>query len=180
MSTGKMKNAAKDSLVSSVEQAVAAGKETVEQVVKASTDAATAGYEQAMALSKEHAERASAAAIKGYDEVTQMSKQTVDAFIQAGNIWAKGVENVAKELASYAQERFEVNVATTKKLFGCTTVQEAMDVQTGFLKTSLDTFVAESSKLSELTFRVANEAFEPINARVNVAIERLTKTASAA
>jgi phasin family protein len=180
MSTAKAKGVSRESLAASVEQAMSVGKETVEQVVKASTEAATAGYEQAIALTKEQAEKVSATTMKNYDEMAQLSKQTIDALFQAGNVLAKGAESVAKELAGFAQGRVESNIATTKKLFGCTTVQEAMDIQTGFLKSSFDTWLAEGSKLSELTFKVANEAFDPINARVNEAIERLTKSARVA
>ena len=51
-----------------VEDAVAAGTETVEAAVKASQDVAQKGYDQAVELMKEHAEKAQKALYGGYDE----------------------------------------------------------------------------------------------------------------
>ena len=64
-------------------------------------------------------------------------------------------------------------------LLAARTLREAVDVQTDWAKTSFDKVVAESTKLSEISVKVANEAAEPINARFNAAIEKLLKPMAA-
>ena len=69
-----------------VEAAVAAGKETVETVVKASTEAATKGVEKAVAVSQEQvaaAVKAGSDAFKNYEDVIAFGKENVDALLLA-------------------------------------------------------------------------------------------------
>jgi hypothetical protein len=54
-----------------------------------------------------------------------------------------------------------------------------VDVQSDYARTSFDSLVNEGSKLSELGVKVANEALEPIQSRINVAVEKILKPAAA-
>jgi phasin family protein len=73
----------------------------------------------------------------------------------------------------------ETSAQAAKALMGAKTLREAVDLQTDLAKSNFDKFIAESTKLSEMSVKVANEAFEPINARVNVAVEKLLKPIAA-
>jgi len=73
------------------------------------------------------------------------------------------------------------NVAqTAKALLAAKTLREAADLQNDWAKASFDKLVAEGTKVSELSVKVANEAFQPLNARMNVAVEKLFKPVTAA
>ena len=161
------------------EAAVAANQETFETVVKAGTQAATKGYEQAIAIAQEQVEKASESLFKRYDEVASFGKENVDAYVLSGTLIAKGVESMGKELMSMAQSAVETNVATTKALFGAKTVREVIDLQTEFSRSAFDNFVAESAKLTEMSMNLANDAIEPIQARMNVTVEKLLKPVAA-
>ena len=73
----------------------------------------------------------------------------------------------------------EASAQAAKALLAARTLREAVDVQTDFAKSSFDKLVAESTKLSEISVKVANEAAEPISARVNAAIEKILKPVAA-
>ena len=88
--TSKTQSSAKAS--KPIEDAVAAGKETIEQAMKASTE----GYEQAIAKGKEHVAKASNAMFRSYDDIATLNEQNVEAAMKTGNIWAKGYENLGK------------------------------------------------------------------------------------
>jgi phasin family protein len=158
-----------------VEQAVAAGKETVEQVVKASTES----YEQAFNMTKEQVEKASKSLIKGYDELTEITQKNVEAFVKAGNLWAKGAENIGKAYFNLAQVSAEAGVEVAQAMFAAKTLKDVVDVQTGYAKASMDTFVTEGKKINDMTLKVANEAFEPIQSQVNQTIEKVLKQTAA-
>jgi hypothetical protein len=143
-----------------VEQAVAASKETVEKVVKASTES----YEQAYNMTKEQMEKASKSLIQGYDEMTEMTQKNVEAFVKAGNIWAKGFENIGKAYFNLAQVSAEAGVEVA---------------QAGYTKASIDTVVSESKKINDMTVKVANEAFEPIQHQVNETVGKVLKQTAA-
>ena len=163
----------------SVEAAVAASQETIDTVMKAGTQAATKGYEQAIAIAQEQVEKASENLFKRYDEVASLGKDNVDAYVLSTTVFAKGVESMGKELMSMAQSAVETNVATTKALFGAKTVREVIDLQTEFSRSAFDNFVAESAKLTEMSMNLANDAIEPIQARMNVTVEKLLKPVAA-
>ena len=101
-------------------------------------------------------------------------------FVVASTTYAKGVESVSKSWAAFAQETFEASANVAKAMLGAKTLKEAVDLQTDFAKTTFDKFVAEGTKVSEASIKVTNEALEPINARVNVAVEKMLKPALAA
>ena len=57
--------------------------------------------------------------------------------------------------------------------------REIVDLQSEYAKTSFDNIVSEGTKISEMTVKVANEALEPINARMNAAVEKMSKPVAA-
>ena len=96
--SSKEENAAK-AAKKPIEDAVAAGKQTIEQAVKASTE----GYEQAVAMSKEQIESASKAMFRGYDDLATVNKEGVEAVMKASDIWAKGYEDISKAYFAFAR-----------------------------------------------------------------------------
>lgn len=147
-----------------LEEIAAHTKQTVEGFIKA-------GQEQA--------EKVNQQLFKGYDDLAAYNKQNVDALVASSTIAVKGAEQVGKAVAAYAQSSLEQGVATSKALFGVKSVKELFDLQTAYAKQSFDSFVSESTKLSELSVKVANEALAPINARVNATVGKMSKSAAA-
>ncbi len=162
-----------------VEAAVSASKETMEAVVKAGTQAATTSYEQTLALAQEQVEKASSSLFQGYDDVTTLGKDNIDAYMQSTTLFAKGVEAMGKELMSFTQSAVDTNVANAKALFGAKTVRELIDLQTDFSRSGFDSLVAESAKFTELSMSLANETIEPLQARLNATVEKMMKPIAA-
>jgi len=138
------------------------------------------GFEKFFGPAKEQVEKAQAQGTKALEDVTKFSKENLDALVSASTVYAKGFETFGKAWYAFSQETVEASAAVAKQLLGVKTLKEAVDLQTDFAKTTFDKFVAEGTKLSEMSIKVANEALEPINARVNVAVEKLLKPAVAA
>jgi phasin family protein len=161
------------------EDLAAQAKETVETVMKASQEATQKGYEQAMAMTREHMEKANRQLFQGFDEMTKLQKENVDAFVQASTVVARAFEDMGKAYMAYAQAAADMSLATGKAMLGAKTLHEVVDLQNEFAKTSFDSLLAETTKLSELSLKAANEAMEPIQARVNVAMEKIAKPLAA-
>ena len=162
-----------------VEAAVAAGKETVEKAMQAGTEAAAQNYEKVVAMTQDQVDKASKAAFQGYDDFAALNKDAMDAVVASGNIMAKGYEAIGKELMAYTQSSIEANVAATKALFGAKNIRDVMDLQTQYTRESFDKAMAESAKLSEMSVKVAKDAMEPIQARLNVTVEKMVKPLAA-
>lgn len=177
MSTKKSDSA--KAAMEGVEAVAAKQKETIEAAVKAGTEAMGKGYEQAYTVTKEQFEKANSLAFKSYDEFSDFGKENFEAVVASSNILAKGAEVIGKEVAAFAQASVETNMATAKKLFTAKNVQELMDLQGTWAKASLDSFLSETSKLQDLSMKIASESTAPINARVNAAVERMSKPIAA-
>lgn len=175
--------AAKPSKTADVaETAVAAGKETVETVVKAGAEVAAKGVEKAVAMSQEQVAavvKAGGDVFKNYEEVVTYGKDNVDALVKANNIMVKGVQDINKVLFAMAQKNMEESVAMTKKMFGCKSVDDVVKLQSDLMKTNYSKAFDESRKISDMAVKLAEEASAPIADRVTVAVEKVTKPLAA-
>jgi len=165
--------------VNPFEGAVGTGKETFDLFVKTGTEAAQKGYEQAIQLTQEQVAKANSAFVKGYEDIQGFGKQNLDALVEAGTILAKGAEAISKQVLALTQNSMQSSVGAAKAMLGCKTLREAIDLQADFARSNFDALVAEGTKLGEMSFKVANDAIAPIQARVNVAVEKLAKPIAA-
>lgn len=111
--------------------------------------------------------------IKGYDEFTAISKANLDALVQANKVFAKGVEDISKEVLSLTQSSIESAATAAKAIFAAKTLKDVVELNTAFTRTHFDQLVANSTKLSEMSVKLATDAFAPITARVNGAVEKV-------
>ncbi len=107
------------------------------------------------------------AAGKGYDmvknieEVQQLGKDNMDATLKSVGAWSKSIQAIAIEMADYSKRMFEQGTAATEKLIGAKSLDKAVEVQSDYVKTSYEGFVAEATKLGELYTALAKEAYKP-------------------
>ena len=141
--------------------------------------ATTPNYEQFVSTAKQQVEKSTSQFLKGIEEMTALTKQNVDAFVKSGTILAKGFETISKSNAAYAQSTLESSAAASKTVLGVKTVRDLVDLQSSFVKKSFDSAVAEGTKVSEISVKVANEAFQPISAQLNATLGKLTKPVAA-
>jgi phasin family protein len=168
MSVGKSKKA---------EDAAAQSRSSAEDQVRFGNGAAQRGFEQAAMLTREQFDRASKTLFRNYEEFSELSKENIDAFVKSGTIVAKGFEEAGKAWIDFTRRSFETSVETAKAVMGAKDLREVVDVQSDFARTSFDSLVNEGSKLSELGVKVANEALEPIQSRINVTVAKILKPA---
>ncbi|MBP2230729.1 phasin family protein [Azospirillum agricola] len=147
-----------------IEDAVSTAKQNLEGLVKAQ---------------QEQVEKASAKILKSYDDLSTLTKGNVDAVVKSGTIVAKGAEEAGKQVAAFTQSSLEKSVSTGKALLAVKTIQELVELQNAYAKASFDAFVAETTKLQELSVKIANEALAPLSERVNLTVGTLSKPAAA-
>lgn len=147
--------------------------------ITSGVDTAQTHYAHLLGSTKEQVEKASATAFKAYEDLSKFSKENLDAYVAATSAVAKGLEAIGRIWATLTQERFEAGAQVTQSLLTAKTLREVVDVQTAFARTTFDKVSAEGTKVSEISVQVANEAAEPISARVNATIEKLLKPIAA-
>ena len=99
--------------------------------------------------------------IQQFDQFQQFGKTSVDAAVKSFGLVSKGAQTLAVETADYARKSFDQGAATVEKLAGARTLDKAIEIQTDYLRSAYESFVAQSTKVGELYAALAREAFKP-------------------
>lgn len=95
------------------------------------------------------------------EELQKVGKNGMDMALTCLGAWSKGAQAIAVEVADYSKKSAESSATAWEKLMGAKSVEKVMEVQTEFLKSSYEDFVAEATKLSELYADLAKETYKP-------------------
>jgi hypothetical protein len=95
------------------------------------------------------------------DDVQKLGKDNMDATLKSFGAVSKSVQAIAVEMADYSKKSFEQGTAAIEKLFSAKSIEKAIEVQSDFVKSSYEGFVAEATKLSELYADLAKESYKP-------------------
>lgn len=95
------------------------------------------------------------------DQMQKFGKDSMDMALASLGAWTKNAQAIASEVADYSKKSFEDSTAAWEKLIGAKSLEKAMEVQTEYLRSSYEDFVAQSTRLSELYADLAKEAYKP-------------------
>jgi phasin family protein len=112
-----------------------------------------------------------------FDKVVAFHKGNLEALVQANTLLAKGAQEISKEYLAQAQEHLQSAATAGQAVLKAKTVQDAVQLNVETAKVGIEKLVATSTKLGELSVKVATEAFAPVKARLDVAVETFTKAA---
>jgi phasin family protein len=143
------------------------GFEATLESMKEGIAKATNGFEASQAKMKEQM----AKAMKTTEDFMAFSQGNVEAMIKASQIFTTGMQDLSKHLAVSTQASVEESMATAKALSGVKSVKEAVELQTGFARTLVEKMVAETSKLTDASLKITEQAIAPLTARMTKAVE---------
>lgn len=90
------------------------------------------------------------------------SKDSMDAAMKSLGAVSQSVQAIAAETADFSKKSFEHGAETLEKLLGAKSLDKAVELQSDYLKTSYESFVAQSQRLSELYTDLAKQVFKPL------------------
>lgn len=157
-------------------EAAPAASKGIDQAVEAIKDGvsgAVAGIAKTQADMKVNMDKA----MKSAEEMVSFSQGNVEALVKSGQIWAAGVQDLQKTMTATAQAQFESAISTFKALAGVKSLKEAMDLQSSLARTSLESVMTETGKLTDASVKLAEQAMAPITARVTLAVEKFGRAA---
>jgi len=95
------------------------------------------------------------------EEMQKLGKDSMDMAMSSFGAWTKNAQAIAVEVVDYSKKSVEDSAAAWEKLVGAKSLETAMAVQSEYLKSSYEDFVAQSTKISELYADLAKEAYKP-------------------
>ena len=171
--------AAAEETAATVENNVTSLANAAQQTVQRTQETARRSFDEAVGATKQNLDQAAGRMFQNLDQFSSFGKENVDAVVKSGQALAKGAEDLSRQMLSYTQQAIEMHVNASRALMGVKTLRELADLQNDYTKTSFDTFIQESTKLSEMAVKTTSEAFEPFNRRASAVIERLSRSQAA-
>jgi phasin family protein len=157
-----------------VDQTKAASAKSFDQAVAAMKDGmtkATSTVEASQLNMKEGITKT----MKTAEEVVAFSQGNMEALIKSGQIWSTGLQDISKQMASSMQASYEEAMSAFKALTSVKSLKEAVDLQVGLARSAVEKSVTESSKYTDASFKLAEQALAPISSRVTLAVEKFSK-----
>jgi phasin family protein len=105
-------------------------------------------------------------------DMNSHSKRNLEAVVASVTAATKGAEALGAQVTAYSKKAAEDHIAATKTLTGAKSLQEAVEFQTAYAKSFLDSYLAEMNKWSDTVSGSVKESLRPINERVSAVVEQ--------
>ena len=103
--------------------------------------------------------------VRNIDEMQKLGKDNMDATMKSFGAFSKTLQAITVEIADFSKKLFEQNTAATERLIGAKSLEKAVEVQSDYVKSSYESFVAEATKLGELYADLAREVYKPFESQ---------------
>ena len=98
-----------------------------------------------------------------FNEMQTLCSNQFEAINAANASTVKALEAIATERMDYSKKSFEKGRMLVEKLFGAKKFDEVIQLQSNFVISAFEDFVAEAAKIGEMYSSLAKEAFKPAN-----------------
>ena len=138
--------------------------------------------EQTAAKAKAQAEAVQTAGAKAFKdgvdrslssltELNAHGKKNLEAVVESAAAAQKGAEVLSQQALAYGKKSWEDNVQAAQSLSQARSIQELLELQTAWAKSSAEAYLAHLNKTTETLTASVKDSFQPINARVSAAVE---------
>ena len=112
---------------------------------------------------------------KNAEELADLTRANVEAYVEAGKIAATGAKTVGEDALHRVREGIEQNVAELKSLAQASSPTEFFQLQSEIAKQNFDRVVASLSQLTEASVKLAGEAVQPLSNRAALNAEKINE-----
>lgn len=162
---------------------------TQAEVKKAMAEAAQTGVAQAKKIMDDGAAQARTAFEQGFaqvskgaegfvkatEEAVEFGRGNMDAFTKATQVYFAGVQDLSRQTLAMVQALSEQTLDNVKALSSARSLKEAADLQASFARAGFERVMGETAKLQEASLKLAEQTFAPLNARAQLAMEKMAK-----
>jgi phasin family protein len=142
---------------------MAAAKTTTARAARSATEA----FEQVGAASSEAVRENIDRSMAALSEASAFGKENLEAWMASAAAAQKGFETLSARAVAYQKKSLEDQMSVAKSLMTSKSVQEFVEKQTAFARSSFDAYVAEMTSMSDLFAGVTTDAIAPLNERMS-------------
>ena len=96
------------------------------------------------------------------EEFQKAGKDGFEATFRSFGEVNKGLQAIAAKFADYSKKSFEDGTRAFEQLIGAKSVEQAIEIQTGFAKRAYDGYMHQMSKIGGMYAELAKEAYKPV------------------
>jgi hypothetical protein len=117
-------------------------------------------------------ERVGAHSIKGnhmansFEDFQKISKTQLESATATSKSFVKGLQAIAAETTDYSKKSLEGGSAFLEKLLGAKSFESAVQLQSEYAKASYADFVAQATKIGELSSNLAKDTLKSIETAI--------------
>lgn len=115
-----------------------------------------------------------------FEDISRKNKDAVDTMMKSYASSAKVFQAIALETAEYSKKAFEDSIAHMERISTVRSVETALELQTSYLKSSYEGYIAEATKIGEMYADLAKDTYKPFEAPVAKATAAMKTAATAA
>ena len=133
-------------------------KKTVEQASAAGNQAFREGVDKSLTA---------------LNEINLQSKRNLEAVVESVTAATRGAEAIGAQSLAYGKKSWEDGVNAAQALAAAKSVQEIVELQTGFAKSSIEAFLGEVTRMTDTVTASVKDSFKPINERLTATVEKV-------
>lgn len=110
---------------------------------------------------------------EGLTAIADFQKDSLNATMASAGEFAKGVEKLTAEQTAFSKAAFEDTVASAKAAAASKTVQEAVELNSDFVRTSIEKNLGQINKVADIWTETTKKSVEPLTARYSELVEKI-------
>lgn len=114
--------------------------------------------------------------MKSAEQFISFGQGNVEAMVKCSQIVATGWQELSQQIAANAQAAMDESLSTFRAISGVRSIKEAFEMQANFARSSVEKAMSQTGQITEASFKLAGQAYEPLASRLNVAVENLKVT----
>jgi hypothetical protein len=99
-----------------------------------------------------------------FEDFNKYGKDFADSGLNSLASLSKGAQAIATEASEYTSKSFEAGGAAVEQLLSAKSLEDALEIQSDYLKRSYEGFVAEATRIGNLYADLAKDAYKPFEA----------------
>ncbi|HRY05955.1 MAG TPA: phasin family protein [Hyphomicrobiaceae bacterium] len=100
--------------------------------------------------------------MNGIGDFQKLGQSNVDAAMKMFGEFTRGWQAIAAEFSDYSKRSFEDGTQTMEKLMAAKSLEQAVDIQSKYVKRSYDEYMHQIAKVGSMYAELAKEAYRPM------------------
>lgn len=113
------------------------------------------------------------------EELSQITKQNSDALMRSMQTATTGLNQISQACAQFAQNMMQMSMAACQAASSARTLRDVAELQNDYAKTSMDAIVENSTRITEMALKIANDASQPLSQRMNETMQQFNQRTAA-